>query len=72
MKQKIESAILKVHDKIMLAFLFVVYIIVLGPTSLYLKMIRHNKLPSNDISGDSSWIAVPSGGEDIEDYKRQF
>jgi hypothetical protein len=70
MKQKIEKFFLAAHSKITLVVLVFVYFSLIGPTAIYLKILRHKRLRN---AGDgSTWVDVPPSEEGAEAYLRQF
>jgi len=72
MKQKIEHFFLKVQEKITLGLLFIIYFLVLGPTAIYFKLVRHKSLPKEEIKGDSSWVDTPAPSASPDNYLKQY
>jgi hypothetical protein len=72
MKESIERLFLKVHGVMLVVVLFIAYFLVVGPTALYARIIRHPKLPVEAFPGGTSWVDVSTKRTDAEDYLRPF
>ena len=72
MKKKIERFFLKVQDKIVSIILFIIYFLILGPIAIYLKIVKHKKLPVDEFVNDSSWVDVSDRSPQPKDYLKQF
>ena len=70
MKQKIEKLFLIIHSKLTLVLLVFVYIILIGPTSLYVRLIRHKYIRGS--GKGSTWVDTPPSENTTEAYLRQF
>ena len=72
MKQKIERFFLKAQDKITLVLLFLLYFLILGPTAIGLRVVRHRKLRSQAFDQGSTWEDTSATPPLAEDYLKQF
>ena len=70
MKQALENFFLAVHNKMTFVFLIILYILLVGPTALYLRIIRHKFLRS--VGGDSTWVNVEPVENGADSYLKQF
>jgi hypothetical protein len=73
MKQSIERLFLKIHDKMLVAVLFVSYFVVVGPTAFLVRLVARHKLPASHFPNNSSWTDIPErrGGGDTP-YLKPF
>ena len=71
MKKRLEKIFLKVHNGLLFILLLLIYIFVLGPTSVYIRLVKHRKLPQDKWIG-SSWVDLDEGEDSSKDYLKQY
>ena len=71
MIDRIKAFSIKFQELVNRIILFLCYFLVLGPISIYVRLIKHEKLPNFLVNASSAWSDIPSRNLCKEEFSKQ-